>query len=81
MNQNCMKGTSMVATSKDTPNISVIAQGNVCRKSCSMPVVVSRKGKNVMLIASVAERTDLKKWVALSMEACHRDMPSPNFSR
>ena len=43
---------SMVATGKDTPNISVIAQGNVCRNSCSMPVAVSRKGKNVMMIAA-----------------------------
>ena len=40
-----------------------------------------RKGKKVMLMAHVAENIDLKKCVALCIEACQRDMPSPNFSR
>ena len=40
-----------------------------------------RKGKKVMLMAHVAENIDLKKCVALCIEACQRDTPSPNFSR
>ena len=81
MNQNCKNGTSSVATSSDTPSTAVMAHGKVSRKSCIIPVVVKRNGKKVMLMASVAESMDLKKWVVLSIEACQRDMPSPIFSR
>ena len=76
-----MNGTSNAATNKDTPNTMLMAQGKLTRKSCICPVVVIRKGKKVMLMAHVAENIDLKKCVALCIEACQRDTPSPNFSR
>ena len=81
MNQNCMNGTSIVATRSDTASTMVMPQGKCRRKSCIMPVHVARKGKNVMLMASVAEKMDFRKWVVLSMEARQREQPSPNFSR
>ena len=65
-----MKGTSSVATSNDTASTMVMPHGKCSRKSCIMPVHVARKGKNVMLMASVAEKIDLRKCVVLWMEAC-----------
>lgn len=41
----------------------------------------NQEGKNVILMASVAENMDLKKCVALKIDACQRDIPSPIFSR
>ena len=79
--KNCMKGTSSVAINSDTPNTIVTAQGNKANKSYTIPVHVKRNGKNVMLMASVAENIDLKKCVVLSIEACHRDFPSPIYSK
>ena len=70
-----------MATSKEMPRISVMDQGKLNRKSCIMPGITIRKGKNVILMASVAENMDLKKCVALKIDACQRDIPSPIFSR
>lgn len=81
MNQNCMNGTSSMATSKEMPKISVMDQWKLSRKSCIMPGITIRKGKNVILMASVAENMDLKKCVALKIDTCQRDIPSPIFSR
>lgn len=50
-----MNGTSSMATSKEMPRISVMDQGKLSRKSCIMPGITIRKGKNVILMASVAE--------------------------
>lgn len=65
MNQNCMNGTNNMATTKEMPRISEMDQGKLSRKSCIMPGITIRKGKNVILMASVAEKMDLKKCVAL----------------
>ena len=46
-----------------------------------MPLVVSKKGTNVILMASVAEKIDFRNSRALAMAACQRDTPSPIFSR
>ena len=61
MKKNCMKGTSSVATSNEMNSTRVTAHGKLFRKSFIIPVVVNRNGKNVMLMASVAEKMDLKK--------------------
>ena len=61
MNQNCMNGTRNVATRSDTPRMMVIAHGKFTRKSRNIPWVVNRNGKNVMLMARVAERMERKK--------------------
>ena len=58
----------------------VIPQGKSSRKSWNMPVIVNSSGKNVIEMASVAVRIDLKKWFALWMLACHRGMPSARSS-
>ena len=81
MNQNCMNGTSIIAMSNDTPRMMVTAQGKLVRKSRIMPVVVNKNGKNVMLMASVAEKIERRKWSVLSIDACQRETPSPIFSR
>ena len=60
-----MKGTSSVATSNDTPNTMETAHGKLSTNSFSIPVNVNRNGKNVMLMASVAEKMDLRKCMVL----------------
>ena len=65
MNQNCMKGTSSVATSSDVPSTIEIAHGKLSTNSFSIPVSVNRNGKNVILMASVAEKMDFRKCVVL----------------
>lgn len=77
MNQNCMNGTSNEATSSEILKMSVMAHGKLSRKSWDIPVMINRNGKNVILMASVAEKMERKKWVLLCMEACQRDIPSP----
>ena len=58
----------------------VMAHGKLTRKSRNIPWVVNRNGKNVMLIASVAEKMERRKWVVLSIDAFQRATPSPSFS-
>ena len=76
-----MNGTNNTATSKDTASVMVIVHGKACRKSLNIPVIVIRNGKKVMLIASVADRMDLKNSFVLAIDACQRDIPSSSFSR
>ena len=76
-----MKGTSIVATSREIPRISVMAQGKLRMKSWIIPVVMNKNGKKVILMAIVAEKIDFRKCVVLSIEACQRDCPSLIFSR
>lgn len=59
----------------------VHAHGKLATKSFIIPRMVNRKGMNVMLMASVAEKIDLKKCVALFMDACQRDTPSEIISK
>ena len=80
INQNCMNGTSISAISSEIIRTMVTAHGKLWTKSLTMPLVVSRKGKNVTLMASVADRIERKKCSALSIEACQRDMPSARRS-
>ena len=81
MNQNCMNGTSNVATKSETISTMVTPHGNMTMKSLNIPVSVMRNGKNVTVMARVAEKMDLKKWVVLCIEACQRDSPVPRSSR
>ena len=76
-----MKGTKSTATNSDIAKIKEIAQGKLNRKSCTNPTVIIRNGKNVMLIASVADKIDLKKCIVLYIEACQRDIPSDKRSK
>ena len=76
----CIYGTKSTATNKEIPNIIVIAHGNDCRKSLYIPFVVMRKGKNVILMAKVADKIDLKNSLALVMAEYHRENPWSNFS-
>ena len=54
-----------MATSNEIPSINNIDQGKLNKKSCIIPGITIRKGKKVILMASVAEKIDLKKCVAL----------------
>ena len=65
INQNCMNGTKSIATNNDIPRIRDIDHGKLKRKSCIIPGMTIRNGKNVILMARVAENMDLKKCVAL----------------
>ena len=58
----------------------VIAHGKLSKNSVRPPFIKIISGKNVMLIDSVAESIDLKKWRALSIAACQRDMPDERSS-
>ena len=61
----------------DTDRMINIAHGKVFTIS---PFMVKRKGKNVRLIDSVADRTDLKNSRGAAIVAWRRSMPSPIFS-
>ena len=64
----------------DTDRMINIAHGKVFTKSAISPFMVKRKGKNVRLIDSVADRTDLKNSRGAAIVAWRRSMPSPIFS-
>ena len=66
----CINGTSKVATASDMPNTIVTAKGKAIMKSCTIPTLVNKNGKNVMLIARVADNMLLKKCVVESTDAC-----------
>ena len=71
-----MKGTTSSATKSETKSTIEMPHGKKSKKSWNIPVMVSNSGKNVMEMANVAERMDLKKCVALRKDACQRVYPS-----
>ena len=70
-----------MATRRETISTMVTPHGNMTIKSLNIPVSVIRNGKNVTVMAIVAEKIDLKKCVVLWIEACQRDIPVPRSSR
>ena len=53
-----------------------MAHGNIFRKSCMIPVIVMRNGKNVILMHSVAEKILFRKWLVASTALFHRVIPA-----
>ncbi len=76
----CISGTSISAMIREINRMMVIAQGKSSRKSCIIPVMVIRNGKNVIEIANVAAIIALKNSVALFNVAVFRSIPCPSRS-
>lgn len=69
-------GSNVCAMIMLTKSTMLMAHGNIFRKSCMTPVIVMRKGKNVIEMQSVAEKMLFKKWSVASTALRHRVMPS-----
>ena len=79
--KNCRIGSSVCAIIMEAKSTMEMAHGKDSRKSCICPVIVTRKGKKVTEIHSVAVKIDFRKCTVASMEACQRVFPSAIISR